>query len=176
MPEQSRRAGARPSRRGRLEDPADHLRRPWRVHALASVEGLRVHDVWEVDAELPPGVALERWVEVFRRERLGLAARILFGVRRALGRVLRLDPAGIVFRPVYAEADEHLLRIENRTVIAFLHISLVERRPRLAVYVRPKGQLGSLYLGLIEPFRRHVVYPRLLAAGRRAAERLGACS
>jgi hypothetical protein len=154
-------------------DPADHLRRPWRVHALASAASLAVHDVWEVDAELPPGVALERWVEAFRRERLGLAARILFGVRHALGQILRLDPAGTAFRPVYAEADEQLLRIENRTVSAFLHISLVERRPRLAVYVRPKGRLGSLYLRLIEPFRRYVVYPRLLAAGRRAAERLG---
>jgi hypothetical protein len=155
-------------------DPADHLRRPWRVHALASAEGLAVHDVWEVDALLPPGVPLGRWVEAFRRERLGLAARILFGIRHALGRVLRLDPAGTAFRPLYAEADEQLLRIENRTVTAFLHLSLVERRPRLAVYVRPKGRFGSLYLRLIEPFRRHFVYPRLLAAGRRAAERLGA--
>jgi len=31
---------------GRI-DPADHLRRPWRVHALAAAEGLALHDIWE---------------------------------------------------------------------------------------------------------------------------------
>ena len=47
------------------------------------------------------------------------------------------------FRPVYAEAEEQLLRIENRTVVAFMHLSLADRRPRIAVYVRPKGRLGE---------------------------------
>jgi len=57
-------------------------------------------------------------------------------------------------------------------VTAFLHLSLVDRRPRPAVYVRPNGWLGRGYLWLIEPFRRWVVYPTLLAAGRRASARL----
>jgi hypothetical protein len=48
----------------------------------------------------------------------------------------------------------------------------VERRPRLAVYVRPHGRLGRAYLRLIEPFRRWVVYPSLLDAGARAVDRL----
>ncbi len=68
--------------------------------------------------------------------------------------------------------DEQLSRIENRTVTAFLHISLVDRHPRLAVYVKPKGALGRGYMRLIEPFRRWVVYPALLDAGSRAAARL----
>jgi hypothetical protein len=74
--------------------------------------------------------------------------------------------------PVYREPEEHLFRIANRTVTAFLHVSLADRRPRLAVYVRPNGRLGRVYMGLIEPFRRWVVYPGLLAAGERAASRL----
>ena len=56
---------------------------------------------------------------------------------------------------------------------AFLHVSLVERHPRLAIYVRPKGALGRSYMAVIEPFRRWVIYPALLAAGSRAAKRLG---
>jgi hypothetical protein len=58
--------------------------------------------------------------------------------------------------------------------VGFLHYSLVDRRPRLAIYVRPNGALGRCYMALIEPFRRGVIYPALLAAGARAATRLGA--
>jgi hypothetical protein len=41
------------------------------------------------------------------------------------------------------------------------------------VYVRPHGMLGRSHLRVIEPFRRWVVYPALVAAGGRAAARLG---
>jgi hypothetical protein len=133
---------------------------------------MRLLDVWEVDAELPPGATLEQWVEAFQRERPGLLARTLFVLRGALGRLLRLDPGGTGFIEVYTEADERLRRIDNRTVSALLHFSLASRRPRLAVYARPKGWVGRVYLRAIEPFRRHVVYPALLAAGRRAVDRL----
>jgi hypothetical protein len=97
---------------------------------------------------------------------------VLFGVRAALGRVLRLDRGSAGFVPAYQEPDEQLFRIANRTVTAFLHVSVADRRPRLAVYVRPKGHLGRTYMHLIEPFRRWVVYPAMLAAGARAAVRL----
>jgi hypothetical protein len=155
-------------------DPADHLNRAWRVHALAAAAGLHLHDVWEVDAQIPSSAPLERWIEAFRGERRNAATRVLFAIRRAVGRVLRLDAKGTGFRPVYAEAEEQLFRIENRTVVAFMHLSLADRRPRIAVYVRPKGRFGSLYMRLIEPFRHAVVYPGLLAAGRRAALRVSA--
>jgi hypothetical protein len=91
----------------------------------------------------------------------------------ALGRVFGLDRGSAGFVSVYQEPDEQLSRIANRTVTAFLHVSLVDRHPRLAVYVRPNGRLGRRYLQLIDPFRRWVVYPALLAAGGRAAARLG---
>jgi len=156
---------------GRIS-PVDHLRRPWRVHGLAAGEGLALHDVWEVATPLAPGVTLAAWLEAFRAKPRPLASRALFGVRAALGRLLGLDRGSPGFVPAYQEPDEHLFRIANRTVTALLHVSLADRRPRLAVYVRPKGHLGRGYLRLIEPFRRWVVYPALLAAGSRAASRL----
>jgi hypothetical protein len=155
----------------RLE-PDDHLRRPWRVHALALTEGLALHDVWEVDATLPPGVTLGQWAEAWRQERQGWATRALFTLRRGLGRVLGLDRGSPGLSPVYADVDEQLYRVDNRTVSAFLHLSLAKRRPRLAVYVRPRGRLGRWYMRGIDPFRRAIVYPSLLAAGVRAARRL----
>lgn len=142
------------------------------MHTLATAEGLVLHDVWEVATRLPTGVPLARWVEVLRTERRSLLSRALFGLRMALGRVFGLDRGSAGFAPVYQEPEEQLSRIANRTVTAFLHLSLVDRRPRLAVYVRPNGWLGRGYLWLIEPFRRWVVYPALLAAGGRAAARL----
>ena len=156
---------------GRI-DPADHLRRPWRVHAIAAAEGLALHDVWEVATPLPAGVPLARWVEALRTEPRSRPSRALFAIRTALGCLLGLDRGGTGFVPVYQEPDEVLSRIANRTVAAFLHVSLAEGHPRLAVYVRPKGALGRAYMALIDPFRRWVVYPALLAAGARAAARL----
>jgi hypothetical protein len=161
---------------GARVDPGDHLRRPWRVHGLAAAEGLALHDVWEVATPLAPGVTLAAWLEAFRAERRGRANRALFALRGLLGRLLGLDRGSAGFVPAYRDADEQLFRITNRTVTGYLHVSLAERRPRLAVYVRPNGRLGRGYLRLIEPFRRLVVYPALLAAGARAAARLNAAA
>ncbi len=146
------------------------------MHALAVAEGLELHDVWEVATALPAGVPLARWVEALREEPRSFASRALFALRVAIGRVLGLDRGSVGFVSVYREPDEQLSRIANRTVTAFLHFSLVDRHPRLAVYVRPRGLLGRGYLRLIEPFRRWVVYPALLAAGSRTAARLGGVS
>jgi hypothetical protein len=143
------------------------------VHALARAEGLALHDVWEVDASLPPGATLAQWADAWRRERRGAATWALFALRRGLGQVLGLDRGSAGFTAVYAEPEEQLHRIDNRTVSALLHLSLVGRRPRLAVYVRPRGRFGRWYLRAIDPVRRGIVYPSLLAAGGRAARRLG---
>jgi len=165
--------GMAPGMAGGRLDPTHHLRHSWRVHAIAAAEGLALRDAWAVAIALPAGVPLARWVEALRTEPRGLPSRALFALRWALGRLLGLDRGGTGFVPVYQEPDEILSRITNRTVTAFLHISLVERHPRLAVYVRPNGAFGRGYMALIEPFRRWVVYPALLAAGARAAARLG---
>src|SRR5687768_570109 len=65
---------------GERIDPTDHLRRPWRVHALAAAERLEVHDVWEIAIQLPAGVPLARWVESLSQEPRPLAARALFAL------------------------------------------------------------------------------------------------
>ena len=139
---------------------------------MAAAEGLALRDVWDVGVPLAAGVPLRSWVEAFGRQRGSAASRALFGIRRKIGRALALDRGSAGLVPVYRDAEEELSRLDNRTVTAFLHVSLVDRRPQLAVYVKPKGRLGRAYMALIEPFRRWVVYPSLLAAGRRAAASL----
>jgi hypothetical protein len=76
------------------------------------------------------------------------------------------------FRFLYELDDEALLEIRNATVHAFLCTAL---RPsdtgyRLfwAVYVRPVSWLTPLYMALIEPFRRFIVYPSLFRSVARA--------
>jgi hypothetical protein len=71
------------------------------------------------------------------------------------------------FRPVYVFEREALHEVSNRTVHALLHLSLPADGPDadsvlLAVYVKSRGPMTRLYLGLIRPFRYAVVYPALL--------------
>ncbi len=83
------------------------------------------------------------------------------------------DPGTRDFVPVYQLENEILSEIENRTVWAALHFSrvLVEANKyniHMAVYVRPKGILGRIYMQLIKPFRHYIVYPALMkSAGAR---------
>ena len=72
------------------------------------------------------------------------------------------------FRVLYVFGDEALSELRNATVHAFLALAL-RRRPEgytlyLAVYVKPVTRLTPLYMTLIDPFRRFIVYP---AIGRR---------
>ena len=70
------------------------------------------------------------------------------------------------FRTLYVFADEALVEVRNATVHAFLATAL---RPHAdgytlywAVYVKPVGRLTPIYMALIDPFRRVIVYPSLL--------------
>jgi hypothetical protein len=125
---------------------------------------MRLRDAWQLHERLPDGATLDDLEAELRRHRPPPAAAALFGLRRLLAPLLDGGSAGFV--PLYLEPEERLYRVENATVTALLHVSLVDRRPRVAVYVRPHGLFGRCYLTLIEPFRRYVVYPSLL---RRAA-------
>jgi hypothetical protein len=73
------------------------------------------------------------------------------------------------FRVLYVFRDEALSEIRNATVHAFLALALTPRPGGyvlyLAVYVKPVSRLTPLYMALIDPFRRFIVYPEL---GRRA--------
>ena len=92
---------------------------------------------------------------------------------RARSSVAAGTPEGL-FRVVYRFENEQLLEIQNRTVHAALHNALVERadgyRFCFAVYVRPTSWITPLYMSLIDPFRKWIVYPSILKAIRASWE------
>jgi len=76
------------------------------------------------------------------------------------------------FRVLYVLGEEALSELRNATVHAFLALALTPSPGGytlyLAIYVKPVSRLTTLYMALIDPFRRLVVYPAL---GRRAQQR-----
>jgi len=76
------------------------------------------------------------------------------------------------FRVLYVLGDEALSELRNATVHAFLALALTPSPGgytlHLAVYVKPVSRFTTLYMALIDPFRRLVVYPAL---GRDAQQR-----
>src|SRR5262245_7310698 len=84
-----------------------------------------------------------------------------------------LAPAGMregPFRIVYQLENEQLLELINRTAHAAALSALVETanayRFYFGVYVRSVGRLTPVYMALIDPFRRLIVYPSLLRSVR----------
>jgi hypothetical protein len=73
------------------------------------------------------------------------------------------------FRVLYVLGDEALSELRNATVHAFLALALTPRPEGytlyLAIYVKRLGLFTALYMALIDPFRRLIVYPAL---GRQA--------
>src|ERR1700756_2167067 len=74
------------------------------------------------------------------------------------------------FRVVYRFENEQLLEIVNRTAHAAALSALVETpdayRFYFGVYVRSVSRFTPLYMALIDPFRKLIVYPSLLRAVR----------
>ena len=84
-----------------------------------------------------------------------------------------LAPAGTrdgFFRIVYRFESEQLLELINRTAHAGALSTLVETastyRFYFAVYVRSVGRFTRLYMAVIDPFRKLIVYPSLLRSVR----------
>jgi len=75
------------------------------------------------------------------------------------------------FRVVYRFDNEQLLELLNRTAHAAAVSALVETRTGyrfyFAVYVQSVGRLTPVYMRLIDPFRKWIVYPSLLRSVRR---------
>jgi hypothetical protein len=67
---------------------------------------------------------------------------------------------------LYVLADEALSEIHNATVHAFLALALTPSPGGytlyFAVYVKPVSRFTMLYMALIDPFRRLVVYPAFI--------------
>jgi len=76
---------------------------------------------------------------------------------------------------VYRFENEQLLEIQNRTVHAAALSALTERadsyRFYFAVYVRPGKWITPLYMGLIDPFRKWIIYPAMLKTIRATWDR-----
>lgn len=76
------------------------------------------------------------------------------------------------FRVLYVLGNEAVSELRNATVHAFLALALTPSRGGytlyLAVYVKPVSRFTTLYMALIDPVRRLVVYPSL---GRYAQQR-----
>ncbi len=71
------------------------------------------------------------------------------------------------FRAVYLYENERLDELSNDTVHGLMHIGWVKKQKnyytaQLAVYVKPRGRVGYMYLKLIGPFRHHIVYPAIM--------------
>jgi len=91
-------------------------------------------------------------------------------------RALSFAPAGMregtdgLFRVVYRFENEQLDEFINRTAHAAALSALVETansyRFYFAVYVRNVSRLTPLYMALIDPFRKLIVYPSLLRSVR----------
>ncbi len=69
------------------------------------------------------------------------------------------------FRVLYVLGDEYLSEIRNATVHGFLALALTQREQGYvvycAIYVKAVSRFTPLYMALIDPFRRFVVYPAL---------------
>jgi hypothetical protein len=84
------------------------------------------------------------------------------------------------FDPVYRSEEECLLEISNATVHALMHfgrepVSDARWAPLMAVYVKPRGRRGHLYMTLIGPFRHWFVYPAMLRAASQKWQETLAC-
>lgn len=84
-----------------------------------------------------------------------------------------LTPAGTregFFRVVYRFENEQLLELINRTAHAAALSALVETasayRFYFGVYVRRVSRFTPVYMALIDPFRKLIVYPSLLRSVR----------
>lgn len=85
---------------------------------------------------------------------------------------LRAAPSGprsdpLPFTPLYLTDDEWAAEIANRTVHGIMHLGRIPDptggvRAQMAVYVKPNGLLGAVYMAAIKPFRHLIVYPPLL--------------
>jgi hypothetical protein len=77
-----------------------------------------------------------------------------------------------LFRVVYRFENEQLLEIQNRTVHAAALSALIEKadsyRFYFAVYVRQRTWITPFYMGLIDPFRKWIIYPAMLKTIRAA--------
>lgn len=153
----------------------------WRIRLSGGGPGRTVSDVLDLfdrvnRAQLNPAVralfALRASLgRLFGWDDPGHAAisRSYVGRLSEADRSRSLEEPGVqrgVWRVVYTFEDEALREVINRTVHAFVLFAL---RPATdgytlywGIYVKPVGKLTAVYMALIDPFRRWLVYPEMI--------------
>jgi Protein of unknown function (DUF2867) len=101
----------------------------------------------------------------------GLGARVPT-LRDRLPADLRDAPTGpdfeeLPFTPLFLLDDEFAAEVANRTMHGVMHLGQVpdgngSRRTQMAILVKPNGLLGEAYMLAIRPFRRLIIYPRMM--------------
>jgi hypothetical protein len=74
---------------------------------------------------------------------------------------------GLPFTSLYMLDDEWAAEAVNRTMHGVIHLGWVpddegRYRGEMAIYVKPNGLLGEVYMAAIKPFRYLIVYPAIL--------------
>jgi hypothetical protein len=74
--------------------------------------------------------------------------------------------------PLYMTDDEWAVELVNQTVHGVIHVGRVPVgdgfRAQMAIYVKPNGMLGQVYMAGIKPFRHLIVYPVMFRDAERA--------
>ena len=83
------------------------------------------------------------------------------------GTATGLDFRSTGFTPLYRTDVEWAAELSNQTVHGVLQLAWVEQsggvyRGQMAVYVKPRGRFGAVYMAAIAPFRHRIVYPALM--------------
>jgi hypothetical protein len=78
-----------------------------------------------------------------------------------------VDFGSLPFVPLYRTDVEFAAEISNQTVHGVMHLAWVEQsegryQGQMAVYVKPRGLFGRVYMAAIKPFRYWIVYPALM--------------
>jgi hypothetical protein len=77
------------------------------------------------------------------------------------------DSERLPFTSLYLLENEWAAEIANRTVHGVMHLGWVPDEAggyhaQMAVYVKPNGLLGNIYMAAITPFRHLIVYPPMI--------------
>lgn len=160
----------------------EHHKHPFKVHEYA--QEFELLDLWQYPIEAESAEDFEVFLQIHDLAEMAAETspivKALFAIRLGLGKIMGWDgdsaSDAIGFETVYREAQEVLMRTENGTVTALMHLSWVQLEngrytARMAVYAISKGALGRGYMALISPFRHLWVYPSLMKVGGRRWQR-----
>ena len=159
----------------------------WVFHLRGGEEGLTLLEAMAVVGDVSPlevntALAALVGVRMLVGGLLGMDGEKHFDHSRSyVGRLTEDDRARTLeepgrgselFRTVYAFEHERLAEMMNSTAHAFFCMALEPSGDGYtlywAIYVKEIGGITPLYMGLIDPFRRNIVYPAMVRSAERA--------